>query len=452
MYDILSVFSILYPHLSTTTVRQFSRVVLGLLAMPGQVSMLNISRWTSKGGSYRTVQRFFNTVIPWGTVSWVFFRTYLLDAESTYILAGDETVVSKSGQSTYGLSRFFSSVYGKTLPGLAFFSLSLVSVKEGRSYPLAMEQIMRGDTCSRSLPETSELPEETQKPVLRRKRGRPKGSRNRDKTDVQLSDTLKHLQTMVKALLRRIDDLIPLCYLLLDGYFGDNHALQMTQQCGLHLISKLRINTALYFPSTLPYAGRGRPRIYGQRLNPQQIDTKYRVSTETQGNITTEVYQVSKLRHKKFQDPLNVVCILKTHLLTEKKSHVLLFSSDLALDAEKMIDYYRLRFQIEFNFRDAKQYWGLEDFMNVNKTPVNNAANLSMFMVNVSAKLLAPLRLEHTELSVLDLKARYRGLKYWRETLKILPQKPDPIVIDQIAEHLGAIGAIHHTPAQLNTS
>ena len=77
-----------------------------------------------------------------------------------------------------------------------------------------------------------------------------------------------------------------------------------------------------------------------------------------------------------------MVCILKTHLLTEKKSHVLLFSSDLALEAEKMIDYYRLRFQIEFNFRDAKQYWGLEDFMNVKKTPVNNAANLSMFMVN----------------------------------------------------------------------
>ena len=155
---------------------------------------------------------------------------------------------------------------------------------------------------------------------------------------------------------------------------------------------------------------------------------------------------------KKVSRALNVVCILKTHLLTEKKSHVFLFSSDLALDAETMIDYYRLRFQIEFNFREAKQYWGLEDFMNVNKTPVNNAANLSMFMVNVSAKLLAPLRLEHSEASVLDLKAHYRGLKYLRETLKILPQKPDPIVIDEIAERLGSIGAIHHTSFQLNTS
>ena len=226
----------------------------------------------------------------------------------------------------------------------------------------------------------------------------------------------------------------------------------MTKQCGLFLISKLRLNTALYLPSTMPYAGRGRPRLYGQRFNPQQTDAKYRVSTETQGNITTQVYQ-AKLRHKKFPEPLNVVCILKTHLLTQKKSHVLLFSSDLALDTEKMIDYYRLRFQIEFNFRDAKQFWGLEDFMNVNKTPVNTAANLSMFMVNVSAKLLAPLRLESPEFSVLDLKARYRGLKYLHETLKILPQKPDAIVIDEIAERLGSIGeTIHQTPIQLNTS
>ena len=448
MYEILSLFSVLHPHLSTTTVRQFSRVVLGLLSMTGQVTMLNISRWTSEGGSYRTVQRFFNTVIPWGTLYWVFFSTYLLDRESAYILAGDETTVSKSGQSTYGLGRFFSSVSGKTIPSLAFFSLSLVSVKERRCYPMVMEQIVRGDTCRPGPPETSDPRDTAQTPLSKRKRGRPQGSRNRNKTEVDLSDTLKQIQTLMRALLKRIDALIPVCYLVLDGYFGHNPALQMTQQCGLALISKLRINTALYFPATATSAGRGRPRLYGERFNPQQIDAKYRVSTQTHENIITEVYQ-AQLRHKKFPDPLNVVCILKTHLLTQRKSHVLLFSSDLALDAEKMIEYYQLRFQLEFNFRDAKQFWGLEDFMNVNKTPVNNAANLSMFMVNVSAKLLTPLRLEHSQWSVLDLKTRYRGAKYLHETLKILPQKPDTIVIEQIAERLGSIGAIHYTSPQI---
>ncbi|MCE2400513.1 hypothetical protein J4G08_06450 [Candidatus Poribacteria bacterium] len=61
-----------------------------------------------------------------------------------------------------------------------------------------------------------------------------------------------------------------------------------------------------------------------------------------------------------------------------------------------------------------------------------------MFMVNVSAKLIDTLRCKN------------RGLKYLHETLKILPQKLEPIVIQQIAQHLRAIGAIHHTQPELN--
>ena len=98
MYEILSLFSVFNPHLSTSQIRQFSCIVIGLLSMTGRVSLLNLSRWTPEGGSYRTVQRFFNTVVfPWGTLCWVFFRTYLFDRNSEYILAGDESVVRKSG-------------------------------------------------------------------------------------------------------------------------------------------------------------------------------------------------------------------------------------------------------------------------------------------------------------------------------------------------------------------
>ena len=50
---------------------------------------------------------------------------------------------------------------------------------------------------------------------------------------------------------------------------------------------------------------------------------------------------------------------------------------------------------------------------------------------------------------MLDLKAKYRAMKYLEETLKILPQKPEPIVIEQITQHLGSIGAIHHTQLEL---
>ena len=443
MSEIVSLFTIFSPHLSATTLRHLCEIVFAVLAMTGGVTMRNISRWTSKGGSYRTIQRFYNTLIPWGTLCWVFFRTHLFDPESVYLLAGDESIVAKLGDQTHGLSRFFASTFGKTIPGLAFFAVSLISVKQRRSYPMLMEQVVRVETAE--TPETAAVSTPSQ---TKRKPGRPKGSKNRNKTEVLLNDTLKQVQSLLKTVLSTIAGFIRIRYFLLDGYFGNNQTLQMVRDCGLHLISKLRRDAALYLPPETPYQGRGRPAIYGERLNPKEIDEKYRVSTQTQGNITTEVYQI-ECRHKRFPDPLNVVCLLKTDAKTQEKSHVLLFSSDLDLDAETLIDYYSLRFQIEFNFRDAKQFWGLDDFMNIKETPVNTAANLSMFMVNVSAKLRETFGSEHPGYGVLDLKARYRGQKYLQETLKILPQKPEAIVIDDIAERLGAIGAIHYTSPQI---
>jgi len=53
-----------------------------------------------------------------------------------------------------------------------------------------------------------------------------------------------------------------------------------------------------------------------------------------------------------------------------------------------LIGYDRLCFQQEFQFRDAKQYWSLEDFMRVNARPVHTSANLALFMANASHALI----------------------------------------------------------------
>jgi putative transposase len=140
---------------------------------------------------------------------------------------------------------------------------------------------------------------------------------------------------------------------------------------------------------------------------------------------------------------LNVVIILKTNLLTQAQAHVILFSTDLQQDYDKIIKFYSLRFQIEFNFRDAKQYWGLEDFMNVKETAVTDATNLSLFMVNFSYALLQPFRQHNPEYSILDLKSHYRGYRYAKETIKMLPQKPNAILLADIFLQIARLGAIH---------
>src|SRR5215210_5076228 len=143
MIDILPFLLCLQSEVSMTTIRQFSQIALAMLAMTGRVTMLGISRWTGNGASYRTVQRFFATVVPWASLFWIFFRTHLFQRDDVYLLGGDETVVTKAGKHTHGLDRFFAGLYGKSVPGLAFFTLSLISTAQRRSFPMAVEQVVR---------------------------------------------------------------------------------------------------------------------------------------------------------------------------------------------------------------------------------------------------------------------------------------------------------------------
>jgi putative transposase len=441
MMDIVALLQCLRPHVTTTTHRRLSRITLALLVMTGRITMLGLSRWAGKGGSYRTVQRLFSTVLPWAMLFWVFFRQHLHCPADVYFVAGDEVIVTKAGQHTHGLDRFFSSLYGKPVPGLAFFTISLVSVQQRRSFPMRIEQVVRSDAekTARKAKAAAKPPKGAHAP---RRPGRPKGSKNTPKGAATLTPELVRITAMLTALLQLIATVLSVTYLVLDGHFGNHNALHMARQCGLHLISKLRYDAALYFPYTGPYAGRGPRRKYGPKVDYDHLPVHYLKETTVEGHIETRLYQMQVL-HKEFVQPLNVVIIAKTNLRTQARAHVVLFSSDLALAYTPLVDYYGLRFQIEFNFRDAKQYWGLEDFMNVTPTGVTNAANLSLFMVNVAYRLRADSHPRDPDYSVLDLKADCRGYKYVEETIKLLPEKPEPILLAKILNQVASLGRIH---------
>jgi putative transposase len=446
MSDILAHLQCLEPYLMSTTVRQLSHIVVAMLMMTGRVTMLGMSRWTDKGGSYRTIQRFFTTVTPWALVFWLFFRHHLFNPDDVYLLAGDESIVTKSGKKTYGLDRFFSGLYGKPVPGLSFFALSLLSVQERRSYPIMVEQYVRDTVQTPTSP-----PKKEKQPATKRKPGRPKGSQNKDKTNVTLTAELELIKSMVLKLLLLINGHFPLTYLVLDGHFGNNNALQMARQCGVHLISKLRHDAALYIPYAGPQKQYGQRRKYGDKIDYDNLPAAYLKQTTVVDGIQTRIYQAT-LWHKEFPHLLNVVIIVKVNLDTGAQAHVVLFSSDLSLPYDQLIDYYALRFQIEFNFREAKQYWGLEDFMNVTQTTVTNAANLSLFMVNLVALLLRDFRHLNPQFGVLDLKAHFRGRKYVSETIKLLPEKPDPVLLAQVFDTVARLGSIHSVEPAFNSS
>jgi putative transposase len=439
--NILALFQPIQNSVSKTTVRQLSRIIVAMIAMTGRVTMLGLSRWTEKGGSYRTVQRFFYTVIPWAQVFWAFFREHLLDDQDTYLLAGDECVVTKAGKQTHGLDYFFSSLMQKAVPGLSFFTLALISTKQRHSYPVCVEQMLRTEE-EKAASQAKRQAKKAKQAGPKRKPGRPKGSRNKNKAEVVLNPELQRIQKMLQSFLNTIQGTIHLTYLVLDGHFGNYPAFHMVRQCQLHLISKLRYDAALHFPYSGPSPKRGPTPRLGKQADVRKIPDAYLKEIQVEDGFETRTYQM-QLLHKDFSDPLNVVILLRTNLATKAWANVILFSSDLELPYDQLIDYYSLRFQIEFNFRDAKQFWGLEDFMNVTPTAVTNAANLALFMVDVSQVLMCQYRQDDPIFSVLDLKAYYRGYRYVTETIQMLPQKPDDNLVSQLFHKVAALGRIH---------
>ena len=343
--NILALLQPIQNSVSKTTLRQLSRIIFAMIAMTGRVTMLGLSRWTEKGGSYRTVQRFFYTVIPWAQVFWAFFREHLLDDQDTYLLAGDECVVTKARDQTHGLDYFFSSLMQKAIPGLSFFTLAVVSIKQRRSYPVRVEQMIRTE-AEKAASQSRKQANKAQKDAPKKKRGRPKGSRNKSKAVVELNPELQRIQKMLQSFLNNIQGSLHLTYLILDGHFGNHPAFHMVRQCQLHLISKLRYDAALHFPYSGPSPKRGpRPRL-GEQVDVLSIPEEYLKETKVEDGFETRTYQM-QLLHKDFPDPLNVVILLRTNLATKAWANVILFSSDLERPYDKLIEYYGLRFQIE---------------------------------------------------------------------------------------------------------
>ena len=98
-------------------------------------------------------------------------------------MAGDEVVVTKAGKRTYGLERFFSSLYGKSVSGLSF-------------------------TERRVSPPGKSAPKD--------RGGRPKASQTQNKTQVRLIPELLRIQGWIQGLLKQLGTVVPVTYFMVN--------------------------------------------------------------------------------------------------------------------------------------------------------------------------------------------------------------------------------------------
>lgn len=250
------------PYLNTITDKSFKKklsiIVESILAMSGRVTMLSIARWNGKY-SYRTIERFFDMKIDWLTIKWNMIKDTL---GTELILVADESTITKAGKETFGVGWHYSGLLSKAVNSIQIITFSIVDVKRRRSYPIFTRQLQKYKSKNSSKKKYT-------------KAGRPVGSKNKNSKNIQLTGLFRVIYFYLSFILGKVK--IPnIKYVVYDGALGNNEGVQAIRRNGLHLISKLKSNSALYFPYTGEQKKVGTRRIYEEdKIDLDNIDEQY---------------------------------------------------------------------------------------------------------------------------------------------------------------------------------
>lgn len=149
-------------------------------------------------------------------------------------------------------------------------------------------------------------------------------------------------------------------YLAVDAYFSKKtHVDKVLSETIFEIISRLRDDSVLfYIHNEKPTGKRGRPKLYAGKVdikNPAMNHFKI-VYQDSRIRIFSAIV-FAKALGRKIKLALVQYLQKDSPKITSTK---LYFSTDLNLPAWYMVKYYKIRFQIEFIYRDANQFTSLE--------------------------------------------------------------------------------------------
>jgi hypothetical protein len=161
-----------------------------------------------------------------------------------------------------------------------------------------------------------------------------------------------------------------------DSWFGNNGLFKpLRAQLGerAHLLSRLRVNAALYAcPEPPPETRPGRPRKYGARLgSAAQLAEGMREHAKA---YTLHLYGAPRevLAAERIVMLKTLRCQVRVVWVYRKTQWVALVTTDLGLSVEQIIEYYSARWKIEAGFREIKQEIGSAQTQTRNPEAVTN--------------------------------------------------------------------------------
>ena len=312
----------------------------------GKVNYTNLSRYSDL--SERTYRRYFNQGLGYEGLNQALIEQ-LRRPQTAQIAVVDCNFIEKSGRHTYGLDWFYNGKTQRAERGLEWSVVAIVDLEQNTGYTLSAQQTEAGLAT----------PSEAAAPVKK-----SQGSR----VDFYLGH-LAYCQPYFPP---------ELLYVAGDAYYSKYKWVAGVVQLNLHAIGKLRCDANLKFFYDGPQKPRGRHRRYGSKVDftdPSRLELVCTLENDVK-LYSAVVWSVN------FKRPIRLVYLLKQQ--DGKQSYALLFSTDVNIDPLLLYRCYKARFQIEFIFRDARQFTGLADCQARSADALDSHVNASLMALNLA--------------------------------------------------------------------
>lgn len=311
-----------------------------IFSLYGKGNFTNLARFSTYNES--TFRRNFAKHFNWLLFNYELIRMYNSSIHIS-IAAIDCSFIPKSGKKTFGLDKFWSGVSNTTLKGLEISAIAIINVITATAWTL--------DVCQTP-------------PNFKNS-----GADNNEYTRVnfyleQFIDCLQYLAGII--------------YLTADGFYAKKDVFDTVTFHGKHLITKLRHDANLrYLYEGQRSGGKGAPKKYAGKVFYNDLSKWYFAGIDYKYNYLQIYYKT--LNSPKFKRNLKVVLVLNT----KTNKYILLASTDIYQDARQIVEYYQLRFQIEFLFRDAKQFACLNHCQARDEQKLDFHFNMSLTAINL---------------------------------------------------------------------
>ena len=252
----------------------------------------------------------------------------------------DCSFVRKSGKATCGRDWYWNGCANRVEQGLEVSLIGVVDVETQTSYALSAQQTFA----------QADLPDLT-----------------------RMEQYLYHLDTARCELPNSVK------YLAVDGAYAKENFITGAVHLQLHVLSKLRCDANLRWLYTGEQKPRGRKRKYDGKLD---LRTQERLTFVASVQPDVELY-TAVVFHISLRRTIRLAYLLNRSN-PQKPRFVVLFSTDVEQDPTDIYKLYTLRFQIEFLFRDAKQFTGLADCQARNSVKLEFHFNASFTALNLA--------------------------------------------------------------------